>query len=903
MNKFWLAFFIILLLAVILTVGLTVTFLYKGKKDDKDAKHHEIIWTFHLDNEESNLKGTLEDIINVDILKTMDYEVGGNKATPRSLHGELGDLTVTGWMHVFKYPLRVTKVVVGKAEIKVGKVVPISGFAVIDKEGNADFVTLWHDDAFHHYSTSGEHLATGAFPFAKGDESKHPDMLDLPKEVSDADLAHPKLPEDVPLPHEDEEVPKVVPEDKDVPIEHFHPEEVTTDKTALKAGALVVDLDLASQSQVGAPLTYKDGEDEITITRATFNVNFEKWTFTLTNPRPVVPYIKYEGTMVDVGCSDIMEVAVFVGKYNLPLLANFKERVKFRSFAHNGNNEWQSVRATVVDVETLDGIYCFLKEMVIFDFSKQSGKYTVGGFEVHVSEMVGSEPFERFKSFKHTIHKRTATTLEPASAKVHKYKFFKVNFNGLNPDDEVTSATAFFWDGDLTKALMLRLLVGDTFKNYVGYKDFKLEPKASALQGRLERLNYQVNRALTINLAKTAPYDFKGGLLGTREEHVAIKVEDDTPLKKFKKFVHTHAGSRNMEHFKILGFVGEEYLKFEQKDVSLVETYFLKGHMEKPLLFSLKGHFHTHHYFLEDGKFVKKELIFGDLAYTLKHLAYHTFTYLTLNLKKFSSYHFSGESVFPKHRHSHVVVRRNDESEEFVRTTHTLEKVHGELTDFFVLALEGADIDLKDQVVTSVDAYFVKGHFDEPIAVNFKGAAQRLYVATTKGYEQKESILLSNSKKLLRRAAFDKLKLVYLQLHRMSNYYDEHLDGLEVTVEKRTDDLEIDGFNKFVHTFPETTDVRFLIAESYFDPKVDPMYNLNKAVVITGRKDFPVLVSLIDIEGNSFYFKYVGDNEWTKVKPMEMNRFLLEINQKLAEEEVPAESRPPKMLMTGLYPY
>ncbi|UKJ89288.2 hypothetical protein MACJ_002536 [Theileria orientalis] len=948
MNKFWLALLLVLLLASILTVGLTFTFLYKVKKGTKDVKHNEIIWSFHLESDDSKLKGTIEDIINVDILKTIEYEVGGNKAALRSVVHHFGELTLTGWIHSFKYPLRIKKILVEKAEIKVEKLVSISGFTVFSKEGNADFVTLWHDDAFHHYSTSGELLSIGAFPFAKGDDSKHPNILDLPKELAEAaDLAHPKIPEDVPKAHE-EIIPKaheeIIPKEETIPKkeekipkkeekipkkeekipkkeekipkkEEKIPKEEKVDekievidldhsapKTDRREGALVIDLDMASKSQLGAPFTYSDGTDEITITRTTFNVSYEKWTFTLTTPRPVVPYLKYEGALVDVGCSDVVEMAVFVGKVNLPLLANFREIGKITSFAHRGRSEWELVSATVVDVDTLDDIYCFLNELVIFDFSKQSGMYKVGGFEVIVTETVGEEPFEKFKSFKHTIYRTNKNGLQSAAAKVHKYKFFKVNFNGLNSNDAVTTATAFFWDGDLTKALMIRLLVGTTFFNYVGYKDYELEPKASLLLGRLESLNYQVNRVLTINLTKMAPYDFKGGVLGTREEHVAVRIVDNDPMEHFRKCVHTHAASRNLEHFKILGFLGEDYLSFEQRDVSLVEAYFLKGHLDKPLLFSLKGHFHTHHYFLEGARFVKKDLIFEDIVYTLKHLAYHRFTYLTLDFNKFSAYHFSGESAFPRHRHAHVVVRRNDEPDEFVRTTHTLEKVLGERTNFYVLALEGADIKLEDQVVTSVDAYFVKRHLDEPIAILFKGAANRFFVATKTGFEQKDSGLLSNLKKTLRHAAHDKLKMVYLQLHRTSNYYDEHLDGLEVKVEDRTVDLEIDGFKKFVHTFPESTDVRFLLFESYFDPNVDPILDLVKAVVITGRKDFPVLVSLIDVEGNAFYFKYDGDSKWAKIKPIEMNKFLMTVNEQLVDGEF-HETEAPKYHLSSIYPF
>ncbi|BAM41613.1 conserved hypothetical protein [Theileria orientalis strain Shintoku] len=907
MKKFWLALLFILLLAAILTVGLTFTFLYKHRKEAKEVKHGEIIWTFHLEHEDLKLKGTLEDILNVDILKTIEYEVGGNKASVRSVVREFGDLTLTGWMHLFKQPLRVKKITVGKAQIEVVKVVPIAGFTVFNKEGNPDFVTLWHDDSFHHYSVEGELLTVGAFPFAKGDESKHPDRLELPKEVKeDTEMALPEHREEVPMPHEEvrpkEEKVEVIVESKKEEL--VVPAVPVPEKKVRRVGALVVDLDLASKSEVGAPFKYKDGDDEITITRTTFNVIYEKWTFTLTKQRAVVPYIKYEGEEVDVGCSGVLELAVFVGRVNLPLLASFREAGRIKSFAHRGKNAWQHVHAPVVDVDTLDDIYCFLKQIVIFDFSKQSGQYKVGAFEVHVTETVGAEPFEKFKSFKHTIFKTNDEGgLVAASAKVHKYKFFKVNFNGLNADDSVTTATAFFWDGDLTKPLMIRLLVNNTYLNYVGHKDYELEPKAALLQARLERFNYLVNRVVTINLAKQMPYDFKGGVLGTGEEHVAVRIEENSPMEHFRKCVHTHAAARNAEFFKIIGFLGEEYLTFENRDVSQVEAYFLKGHLERPLLFSMKGHFHTHHYHLESGKFVKKDLIFDDVLYTLKHLAYHTFTYLTLDFNRFSSYHFSGESAFPRHRHAHVIVRRNEEPSEFVRTTHTLEKRHGEITNFFVLALKGADIVLKDQVVSSVDAYYVKRHLDDPIAINFKGAANRLYVATKNGFEQKDSIILSNLEKVMRRAAHDKLKLVYLQLHRTSSYYDEHLDGLSVKVEDKTDELDIDEFKMYVHAFPESSDVRFLLKEAYFDPKVDTLVDLNKAVVIFDRNEVPVLVSLIDLEGNALHFKHDGDNKWSKVRPLDMRQFLIKGNQESAEKSALFQPQPGDIHLTGLYPY
>ncbi|UVC50254.1 hypothetical protein MACK_004130 [Theileria orientalis] len=87
---------------------------------------------------------------------------------------------LSGWTHTYQHPLRIRKFVVGSKEVPFSKISPISGFTVFNTQDLGDFVTIWHDGDFHHYSKTGVFLSKGAFPFAIGVISIHPNLLKIP---------------------------------------------------------------------------------------------------------------------------------------------------------------------------------------------------------------------------------------------------------------------------------------------------------------------------------------------------------------------------------------------------------------------------------------------------------------------------------------------------------------------------------------------------------------------------------------------------------------------------------------------------------------------------------------------------------------------------------------------------
>ncbi|XP_952700.1 uncharacterized protein TA09440 [Theileria annulata] len=165
-------------------ICLSVGLIYRNKKAKVDTPSTEIIWSFHLENDSDlKLKGNL-DVIDVNILKTENYSVGTYNANVNSIEHEFPTAKLTGWTHTYQQPLMIQKFVVESNEVNFLKVEPISGFTVFNNQDSGDFVTIWHDEDFHHYSPKGQLLSIGPFPFANGDDSINPNDLEIPTKIS-----------------------------------------------------------------------------------------------------------------------------------------------------------------------------------------------------------------------------------------------------------------------------------------------------------------------------------------------------------------------------------------------------------------------------------------------------------------------------------------------------------------------------------------------------------------------------------------------------------------------------------------------------------------------------------------------------------------------------------------------
>ncbi|BAM40731.1 conserved hypothetical protein [Theileria orientalis strain Shintoku] len=878
MRNVWIIASVVVAIAICLSIGLTVGFLLKKRKGTGGTVANVSISPVRLANDaDLKVKDTSDDIIKIDFLKRENYSVGGNNASVNSFNHDFPTAKLTGWTHTFQLPLRIRKFVVGSNEVAVSKITPISGFSVLNNQDAGDFVTIWHDGDFHHYTNSGELISVGAFPFANGDESIHPRRLKIPTRISERDdidfdpasgfptgwhgrdvVEEPKEPEIESISfdpvhgfpsgwHDNVDVVE-----KPVTFVNVLPEMNLTKED------LVLDLSVITLATEDTPYKIIQGDDELTIRKHNFDDVFKKYTCSLSDARSFKPQIRHLLSNFQLNDENVSDFELYVGEYDEPLLVRLKDSTGWKTYIHKGDNKWEAAYVPYLDSNVLDKHYVALRDdIILIDFSKKSGHYVIGKYKIEVTEPGVNviEVQEGFKAYIHTIYYNSEYNSDFASAKVHRYKFENTLFKGFVRNLWVRKVNVYFWDKELTKPLYIRSFADHAILNYFGYPNYHLQTDVSMFRYFLALTNFEINNAVVINLARHESYDFEGGISAHSTSNlITVKRHDNSPFKGFRRCVHTLTVEGVNKPFNVLRFVNEINLNVDLTKVSSVETYFQNKNLKKPLLFIMYGSTKQSFYKLENDKYVKLDNLFVNLENTLKNLAYYNYNYITIDVSKSADYHYSNASdasSLPDPTKLVSVVK--NEFKEFSKFSHSF-KVNDSVSNFKLLALNGVDISFDDPELTSVDAYFFNEHKDIPIAVVLKGTTDVVYAIKKKHPIKKDPAFLTSLNDNLRNLVQYNFALMYLRLDQTSNYYNKHDYGFEVEV---VEDKLIEGnYTKYVHKFPEFTDICFVVLGDYYHPKIEPEGKFISAVVYKNSNGFPEIVTLIDDKAVPRYFIY-----------------------------------------------
>ncbi|XP_952701.1 uncharacterized protein TA09445 [Theileria annulata] len=880
-------------------ICLSVGLIYRNKKAKVDTPSTEIIWSFHLENDSDlKLKGNL-DVIDVNILKTENYSVGTYNANVNSIEHEFPTAKLTGWTHTYQQPLMIQKFVVESNEVNFLKVEPISGFTVFNNQDSGDFVTIWHDEDFHHYSPKGQLLSIGPFPFANGDDSINPNDLEIPTKISEPEpevdsTTDTELDSDLDATYmiKEPEVEPTIELDSDLDATYMikEPEQETfvniLPEMNLTKEDLVFDLSAITLATEETPYKIIQGDDELNIKKHKVDDVFKKYSCSVTNDRKFKPHIRHFLSNFELDCENVSELELYVGEYDEPLCIRLKDQTGFKTYVHRGNNKWESINVQELNTNILDEHYLLLRDdITMIDFSKKSGNYKFGKYKVYVTEPSSSLPesdpsssdtnlYPGFKAYIHTIYNDTDSSVDFTSVKVHRFKYGELGLTGFMRHFLIRKLYVYFWEPEPTKPIYIRMFVHLGFLNYFGYPHYNLQTNTSMFTYYLTLANFEVNNVLAINLARHDPYDFEGGISSyqTRNQ-LTVKRQEDYPLKPFRRCVHTLTVDGVNKPFSILKFINEPNLSVDQTKVSSLEAYYHNKHLTKPLLVILNGSVRQKFYKLENNGYVSMDNLIVDLKNTLKYLVYHNYKYLKIDVSKMTNYHYTGESTTSSLPDADIMVSVDEvQLSEFFKFTHSL-RLDGIQSKFRLIALDGADITFDDPELTSVDSYFLTKDKLIPLIVVLRGAVDVAYVYKRKRY-LRESINTSNPLDVLRRLAHQNFDSLYLKLDQTSSYYDKQQDGFSVTVSNG--DTSHQGYTHYVHTFETPNEphkkynnVIFLNAKNYFHLKIDESHYVKANVYIDNNK-FPSIVSLIDDKGTGCHFIF-QDNVYKKAKEENVN--------------------------------
>ncbi|BAM40747.1 conserved hypothetical protein [Theileria orientalis strain Shintoku] len=870
MRNVWIIASVVVAIAICLSIGLTVGFLLKKRKGTGGTVANVSISPVRLANDaDLKVKDTSDDIIKIDFLKRENYSVGGNNASVNSFNHDFPTAKLTGWTHTFQLPLRIRKFIVGSIEVAVSKITPISGFTVFNNQDAGDFVTIWHDGDFHHYSKSGELISVGAFPFANGDESIHPRSLKIPSRISEDDhlnvsttdgIDNERNLEDIGVLIESEEpiVEKTGWARDDLDLDYIFTFVNVLPEMNLGNKDLVFDFSVITLATEDTPFKILQGDDEMVIKKRRIDDVFKKYSCTLTNERSFRPQIRYLLSNFQLEVEDISEFELYVGEFDEPLLMRMKDSSGFKTFVHRGRNKWETPYIPYLDINVLDKHYLLLRgDITTIDFSKKSGHYEFGKYKIKVTEPDSSDRVvqEGFKAYIHTIYYNSEYNSDFASVKVHRFKYDNVGLSGFIRYHSIRKVYVFFWEHDLTKPVYIRACADHGFANYFGYPDYIMQTDVSMFPYFLTLTNFEVNNAVVINLARHESYDFEGGISAHLTRNlITVKSYENSPMQHFSRYVHTLTVRDTNKPFSVLRFVNEINLNVDPTKVSSVEAYYHNKHLKKPLLFIMNGSSKQTFYKLENDNFVLIDRLIVSLEITLKYLAYYNYNYVTIDVSKQSTYHYTGAQIPSSMPDSSMLVSVvKEEISEFIKYSHII-KVNNNPLKFKLMALDGVDISLDAPEVTSVDVYFFNEHKDIPIALVLKGTTDVVYVKKDQ-FVRKTVGNLDQSLETLRRLTQFNLGIVYLRLDLKSNYYNSHDDGFNIEVSRG--DKRQDGFAHYVHTFPSHKEVRFLNGNECFHPKVEAG-QYEKADVFF-ENNFPSIVTLTDTKGACCHFIFQND--------------------------------------------
>ncbi|UVC50071.1 hypothetical protein MACK_003694 [Theileria orientalis] len=635
---------------------------------------------------------------------------------------------------------------------------------------------------------------------------------------------------------------------------------------------LVLDLSVITLATEDTPYKIIQGDDEMIIRKFKIDNVFKKYSCSLTNERSFKPQIRHFLSNFELDAEDVSKFELYVGEYDEPLLIRLTDPSGVKNFVHRGKNKWETLDIKFLDINTLDQNYIMLRDdITMIDCSKKSGHYEFGKYKIQVNELEApnQDRIEGFKTYIHTIYHNT-DSIEFASVKVHRFRYDSIALNGFMRY-WMSKVYVYFWEHELTKPIYIRAVADHAFANYFGYPDYVMQTDVSLFPYFLKVTNFEVNNALVINLARHENYDFEGGIsLHLTRHQIKVKPFNNTPINGFKKCIHTLTVGGVNKQFNILRFLNEPSLKEVITNVSSLETYFHNKNLNKPLMFIVNESSKQSFYKLENNTYVKMDNLIIDLENTLKYLAYLNYNYVTIDISKSSSYHHTGasdSSLFPDSSELVSVVK--EELNEFSKFTHSV-KVNNNQSKFKLIALDGVSISIDDRELTSVDAYFFNEHIDTPLLVVLRGDSDVVYAIKKSQPIKNDANILSPLYYNLRKLVKFNFGLMYLRLDQTSNYYSKQDDGPEIQV---VHDGSVGNYTKYIHNFPDFSDIRFLVGDAYYRPKIDPPGSFTKAFVYKDSNDFFEIVSLIDDQEVPRFFIYQG-NSYKRAKKESVDRKL-----------------------------
>ncbi|UKJ88537.2 hypothetical protein MACJ_000981 [Theileria orientalis] len=637
----------------------------------------------------------------------------------------------------------------------------------------------------------------------------------------------------------------------------------------------------------------ESGDDEMIIKKRRIDDVFKKYICTLTNERSFRPQIRYLLSNFQLEVDDISEFELFVGEYDEPLLIRMKNSSGWNTYVHSGDNKWEAPYVPYLDINVLDKYYLSLRDdITTIDFSKTSGNYKFGKYRIEVTEPEKNDIYKHqgFKTYIHTIYHDTDYSIDFASVKVHRFKYDNIALKGFIRYHRIGKLYVYFWEHELTKPIYIRACADHGFANYFGYPNYVMQTDVYMFPYYLKVTNFEVNDALVINLARHEKYDFEGGVSPHLTRHqITVTLHDNSPIEPFRSYVHTLTVGGVNKPFSILRFLNEVDLNVDPTKVSSVEAYYHNKHLKKPLMFILNGSSKQTFYKLENDSYVKMDNLFSNLEITLKYLAYHNYNYVSIDVSKSSTYHYTGAAIISSLPDSNMLVSVvKEELNEFSKLTHSI-KVQNKQSKFKLMALNGVDISFDDPELTSVDCYFFNEQMVTPLAFVLRGTNDLVYVNRKDQYVRKTIGNLDQSLDTLRRLVQYNLGIVYLRLDLKSNYYNNQDDGFNIEVSRG--DKTHDGYTHYVHKFPSHKDARFLNGNDYFNPKVEPG-EYEKADVFFESNKFPSIVSLTDTKGECYHFIF-QNGAYKKAKAESVDKKLSSDSQTEPQEEPQSETHTP----------
>ncbi|XP_954731.1 uncharacterized protein TA02715 [Theileria annulata] len=847
MNKLWVALTLVLVFAVALTIALTLTFVYKGRKkedkEDKEEKVKKVVWKFKVEELDSVLKPS-ENVLEFDLNGNSDQTLGKYKLTLKPVSHTFDKTELSGRAFTSEPEMRLKGFSGDVSEVSFDKVVLCSGFTTFLKDDKVDFVSLWHSGDFHHYSTKGELLSKGPFPFAAGDPSKSPDKLDLPK---GKDLEPTKPPVIPPVPKEPEPTTPKEPE----PTTPKEPEPTTPKKEEEKEkdekkpyekfirledivdGDAVIDLSLYTFATQEKPYEYEVNKVTVKISLANEVGQFKSFVYERKDGKIFKPVLSFDGTYVKLPDSSVKQLRSFLNERGEPLVVTYLDSDRNRkSWAHKGKNEWE-LRFEILTEGLLEHFAAFLDGSTILDVSVKSGSYDGGLYTVQVSETTHVErKYQDFRSFTHKFYDVSGTGTNVKS-KVYKYKLRSLELVGLSLKPEVDRVVVYFskFDEELVKPFMITLFVELAELNYVYTIDntYSLETDNEKILPKLELFASRFTHFASIDPTKRETYSpsiFESSIY--LYSKVVVECQNHNPSKQFVKCVHTLESQSQRVPFTVSS-VRKFFLSPPDTKVTSVEVFHVRS--DKPgLLLRFISSSEPVTYLLKDGQYNRSSFDDKELTEMLRFASYTEANYINVDFYNYSAYCYNGTFHEPKHPSKTVIVKSENHKllQHVMKVEHTLEKKSGVKDLFKVFETNGFLADLPDEKFKSVDVYFsfrVANH--ALMVVFFSETSHFVYTWNGRQYVHEKNLKLYNLATRLKTLLYKVFEVLYLDLTPTGQFSIKYVDSENKVEDVKVEVKDLGDFadpisgstdstiKKNLYTLPKCTEIRLIDGSFY----------------------------------------------------------------------------------------